>query len=100
MCFEKLGGCAEQLPAHVDLLLVPGAVAHPAWPAVLSAGELMDFALSQVMFASDDEYHLRPMGRNRRWRHPARTGSVNSCVHGSTVQEHHDRYGAAASASR
>jgi hypothetical protein len=35
------------------------AVAHPAWPAVLSAGEVMDFALSQVMFPADDEHDLR-----------------------------------------
>ena len=57
------------------------SVAHPAWPAVLSAGEVIHFALSQVLFAADANLICRPMSRNRRWRHPARTGSVRAAVH-------------------
>jgi hypothetical protein len=64
---RKLGCCAKHLPVHIDLPLVPGAVAYPDWPAVLPAGEVIEFALGQVMLTADAEHDLQAhMGADRR----------------------------------
>jgi hypothetical protein len=56
---RKLGCCAEKLSVHVDLPLVPGAIAYSDPPAVLPTGEVMEFALGQIVFATDAEHDLQ-----------------------------------------
>ena len=50
---------AEQLAVHVDLLLVPGAVADPHRTAVPPALQVRQFAFGQVVLAADAEHDLQ-----------------------------------------
>ena len=54
---------AEQLPVDVDLLLVPGAVAHPDRPAVPPAAQVGERPLGQVVLAADAEHDLQRLVR-------------------------------------
>ena len=49
----------EQLAVHVELSLVPGAVADPYRRAALPAGEVGELALAQVVFAPDAVHDLQ-----------------------------------------
>ena len=54
---------AEQLAVHVDLLLVPGAVAHPDGTAVPPSVQVRKFPLGQVVLAADAEHDLQARRR-------------------------------------
>jgi hypothetical protein len=55
---RQRGGRAEQFPVHVDLALVPGAVADPDRPAVLPAGQMAEFPFAEVVLAAHAEHDL------------------------------------------
>src|SRR5262249_56779712 len=66
---QPLGG-TEQFAIHIDLALVPRAVADPHGPAIPPAGQVRQLTLGKVVFAADPEHDLQvhpaPQLRGRR----------------------------------
>src|SRR5207249_904042 len=69
----KLSSRTDDLAVHVDLALVPGAVADADRAAVLPAGQMAKLTLAEIAFTADAEHDLQATvgtdGGRRRGRH-------------------------------